>query len=163
MTGTSRPRRRDIQRRWCRRPLSESPAPPNRRSKSLLGEGPESEGWWLVKAGPTALGLAFGFGWTPCIGPVLGAILTLSAVSTTTGGVGLLGAYALGLGVPFLASALFLDRAARLLREARRLGQLLQVAGGLLLIALGIAMITGWLTAFSLWLIDTFPALRAIG
>ncbi|HSC93673.1 MAG TPA: cytochrome c biogenesis CcdA family protein [Burkholderiales bacterium] len=109
------------------------------------------------------LGLAFGFGWTPCIGPVLGAILTLSAVSTTTGGVGLLGAYALGLGVPFLASALFLDRAARLLREVRRLGQLLQVAGGLLLIALGIAMITGWLTAFSFWLIDTFPAFRTIG
>jgi len=110
-----------------------------------------------------ALGLAFGFGWTPCIGPVLGAILTVSAVSTTTGGVGLLGAYALGLGVPFLASALFLDRAAQLLREVRHLGQLLQIAGGLLLVALGIAMITGWLTAFSFWLIDTFPALRTIG
>ncbi|MBI3041748.1 MAG: cytochrome c biogenesis protein CcdA [Betaproteobacteria bacterium] len=109
------------------------------------------------------LGLAFGFGWTPCIGPVLGAILTASAVGTTAGGVGLLGAYALGLGVPFLASALFLDRAARLLREARRLGQTLQLAGGLLMVALGVAMITGWLNVFSFWLIETFPALRAIG
>lgn len=109
------------------------------------------------------LGLAFGFGWTPCIGPVLGAILTASAVGTTAGGVGLLGAYALGLGVPFLASALFLDRAARLLREARRLGQWLQFAGGLMLVALGVAMITGWLSAFSFWLIETFPAFRAVG
>jgi len=109
------------------------------------------------------LGLAFGFGWTPCIGPVLGAILTVSAAGTTASGVGLLGAYALGLGVPFLASALFLDRAARLLREARRLGQLLQFAGGLMLVALGIAMITGWLNTFSFWLIETFPAFRAIG
>ncbi len=109
------------------------------------------------------LGLAFGFGWTPCIGPVLGAILTVSAAGTTAGGVGLLGAYALGLGVPFLASALFLDRAARLLREVRRLGQLLQFGGGLLLVALGVAMITGWLNAFSFWLIETFPALRTIG
>ena len=109
------------------------------------------------------LGLAFGFGWTPCIGPVLGAILTVSATDTTASGVGLLGAYALGLGVPFLASALFLDRAVRLLREVRRLGQLLQFGGGLVLVALGIAMITDRLSAFSFWLIETFPAFRTMG
>jgi len=109
------------------------------------------------------LGLAFGFGWTPCIGPVLGAILTISAAGTTANSVGLLGAYALGLGVPFLVSALFLDRAARLVREARRLGQLLQFVGGLLLVALGIAMITDRLSMFSFWLIETFPVFRAMG
>jgi cytochrome c-type biogenesis protein len=87
----------------------------------------------------------------------------VSAVGTTASGVGLLGAYALGLGVPFLATALFLDRAARLLREARRLGQWLQLAGGLLMVVLGVAMITGWLNAFSFWLIDTFPVFRAMG
>jgi cytochrome c-type biogenesis protein len=109
------------------------------------------------------LGLAFGFGWTPCIGPVLGAILTVSAAGTSGGGVALLGAYALGLGVPFLVAALFLDRAAKVLRHLRRLGQVLQTAGGLVLIAFGIAMIFGYVSMLSLWLLDVFPALGRIG
>lgn len=109
------------------------------------------------------LGLAFGFGWTPCIGPVLGAILTVTAATTSASGVLLLGAYALGLGVPFLATALFLDRAARLLQRARRLGQALQVLGGLVLVALGAAMISGKLNAFGFWLLRTFPFFQRIG
>jgi len=109
------------------------------------------------------IGLAFGFGWTPCIGPVLGAILAVSAVGTTAGGVALLGAYALGLGVPFLVAALFLDRAAPALRKMRRLGVALQLVGGLVLIAFGVAMIMGYVSVVALWMLEAFPALGRIG
>jgi len=109
------------------------------------------------------LGIAFAFGWTPCIGPILGAILAFSAVGTSGGGVGLLSAYSLGLGVPFLLTALFIDRAARVLGGLRGFGAALQIGGGLMLVVLGVAMITGWLTAFANWLLRTFPALGAIG
>jgi len=109
------------------------------------------------------LGLAFAFGWTPCIGPVLGAILAVSAAGAGASGVGLLSAYALGLGVPFLAAALFIDRAARLTGRLRRFGAGLQVVGGLVMVSIGVAMITGRMTALSLWLLETFPALGRIG
>jgi Cytochrome c biogenesis protein len=109
------------------------------------------------------LGAAFAFGWTPCIGPILGAILAVTAVSTGTGGVGLLSAYSLGLGVPFLLTALFIGRATRALRGLRRIGAALQIGGGLVLVALGVAMLTGQLTVLSRWLLDTVPALGTIG
>jgi cytochrome c-type biogenesis protein len=109
------------------------------------------------------LGLAFGFGWTPCIGPVLGAILTVSAAATGGAGMALLGAYALGLGVPFLVAALFLDRAAGALRRLRRLGQVLQLGGGLVMVAFGVAMMLGYVSTFALWLLEVFPALGRIG
>jgi len=109
------------------------------------------------------LGMAFAFGWTPCIGPVLGAILTVSAVSTSAAGVGLLSAYALGLGVPFLITALLVDRAARPLHRMRRLGMGLQIAGGAVMVVIGVLMITGQLTLMSIWLLEQFPALGAIG
>lgn len=108
-------------------------------------------------------GVAFAFGWTPCIGPILGSILAVSAVGTSSEGVALLSAYSLGLGVPFLLTALFIDRAARLLGGLRGFGAALQIGGGLVLVAIGIAMLTGWLTAFANWLLRTYPALGAIG
>jgi len=110
------------------------------------------------------LGLAFGFGWTPCIGPILGAILTVSAVQTSAStGIGLLATYAVGLGVPFLLVALFTRELAGRLKALRRFGAWLQVVAGLILVLMGIAMMTGRLTAFGFWLLETFPALGRIG
>jgi cytochrome c-type biogenesis protein len=110
------------------------------------------------------LGLAFGFGWTPCIGPILGAILTVSAASTTVaGGVIMLAIYSLGLGVPFLLAAVFTGGLVARLRAIRRLGQILQLIAGGIMILMGIAMITGRLSTFAYWLLDTFPALARIG
>jgi cytochrome c-type biogenesis protein len=111
-----------------------------------------------------ALGLGFAFGWTPCIGPVLGAILTTSAVSLTVNqGVVLLIAYSLGLGVPFLATALVTDRLFDRVRTMGRASRYLQVGAGSVMVAMGAAMITGQLSAFSSWLLGTFPVLARIG
>ncbi|MEW5864043.1 MAG: cytochrome c biogenesis protein CcdA [Pseudomonadota bacterium] len=111
-----------------------------------------------------ALGLAFGFGWTPCIGPVLGAILTLSAAQASVGkGMALLAFYAAGLGVPFVVAALFTRELAGRLRALSRTGRTLQVAAGVVLMVMGVAMVTGQLTRFSYWLLRTFPALGSIG
>lgn len=110
------------------------------------------------------LGLAFAFGWTPCIGPVLGAVLTVSAASATVaGGVSLLAIYSLGLGVPFVLAALFTDGLVARLKAIGRLGRVLQILAGGLLVLMGIAMITGQLTAIAYWLLEAFPVLADIG
>lgn len=111
-----------------------------------------------------ALGMAFAFGWSPCIGPILGAILTMSATSTSVAnGIALLGVYSIGLGVPFLLAAAFTDGLVARLRSIGRAGRVLQWVAGGVMIAMGAAMITGYLSAFSFWLLETFPALSAIG
>jgi len=110
------------------------------------------------------IGVAFAFGWTPCIGPVLGAILTTSAVAATVPqGIILLGLYSLGLGLPFLAAAVFTDSLMLRLRGLRRLGRNLQLGAGAVVAGMGIAILTGELTSFSHWLLDTFPILARIG
>jgi cytochrome c-type biogenesis protein len=110
------------------------------------------------------LGLAFAFGWTPCIGPVLGTILTLSATRVTLAqGIVLLSVYSLGLGLPFLAAALFTEGLLRRLRAFARFGRWLQLAAGIVVTLVGIAILTGALPALSYWLLDTFPALARIG
>ncbi|MFE0753407.1 cytochrome c biogenesis CcdA family protein [Inquilinus sp. NPDC058860] len=110
------------------------------------------------------LGLAFAFGWTPCIGPVLGAILMVSAsAATVANGIALLGLYSLGLGVPFLLSALFADQAFVRLRSTRRLGRHLQRGAGAVMVAMGIVMMSGRMTDISVWFLQTFPALARIG
>lgn len=110
------------------------------------------------------LGLAFAFGWTPCIGPVLGTILTASAVSATVAqGTVLLAIYSAGLAIPFLVATFFTAGLARRMRAWGRFGRVIQIGAGGLVVLLGVAMITGQLSAFSYWLLDTFPALARIG
>jgi cytochrome c-type biogenesis protein len=114
--------------------------------------------------GAYLIGLAFAFGWTPCIGPVLGTILTVTAVTATvSNGIVLLGAYSLGLGVPFLLTAAFTGALIKRLQSARKTGRWLQVGAGVGMIAMGVAMITGMLSRMALWLLDTFPAFATMG
>jgi len=110
------------------------------------------------------LGMAFAFGWTPCIGPVLGAILTASATSATVAeGVKLLAIYSLGLGIPFLLVAVFTGGLLARLKSIGRVGRILQILAGSIMVVMGVAIITGQLSTFSFWLLETFPILSTIG
>jgi cytochrome c-type biogenesis protein len=98
---------------------------------------------WLASFG---LGAIFAVGWTPCIGVILGGILTLASTSGTVGQGGiLLLAYTAGLGLPFLAIALVYDRAPALLRPLVRHGRAVSMIGGLLVVGIGVAMLFDWL------------------
>jgi cytochrome c-type biogenesis protein len=110
------------------------------------------------------MGLAFAFGWTPCIGPVLGPILTLAGGRGTVGeGAMLLAAYSAGLGIPFLIAALFSGAFMRFLTRFRvHLGRVEKAMGALLVLA-GIFFITGGVQTVSYWLLETFPALGRLG
>lgn len=114
--------------------------------------------------GAYVLGLAFAFGWTPCIGPQLGAILSLAASEASVArGTILLAVYALGLGVPFLLVAAFLPRLTGTMNWMKRHMERIERAMGLLLWTIGLLMLTGGFSALSFWLLETFPALGALG
>jgi cytochrome c-type biogenesis protein len=114
--------------------------------------------------GAYVLGLAFAFGWTPCIGPQLGAILSIAASEASVArGTLLLGIYAAGLGLPFLLAAMFITRAMGLMNRIKPHMKLVErIMGGLLLLV-GLAMLTGAFSSFSFWLLETFPALATLG
>jgi cytochrome c-type biogenesis protein len=105
--------------------------------------------------GAAALGFTFGLGWTPCIGPTLGAILTLASTSsdaTALHGSILAFFYCLGLGIPFMVAALATEWMAAASTWLRRHSKVIGIIGGVLLMAIGICEITGWWQTFVLWL-----------
>jgi cytochrome c-type biogenesis protein len=110
------------------------------------------------------MGVAFAFGWTPCIGPILAAILAVAGAEDTVGqGALLLAAYAFGLGVPFVVAALAMERFLGFARRFRSQFARLEKAVGALLVITGVMFLTGGLQSVAFWLIETFPALGRLG
>ncbi len=130
----------------------------------LMREGrlpiPRPVGLW----GAYAMGLAFAFGWTPCIGPILAAILSIAAAeATVTKGAGLLAIYSAGLGIPFLIAAFMVEQFSSLLARMKRHLATIERAMGVLMVITGIGFLTGTVTTVSIWLLETFPALQNFG
>lgn len=107
--------------------------------------------------GALALGVAFAAGWSPCIGPVLGTVLTLAAVEADPGAIALLASYALGLGVPFLVAGLLADRAVAWMRRSARYGTWVQRLAGSVVSLVGVLLLTGVHASLSAMLRDLTP------
>ena len=114
--------------------------------------------------GGYVMGLAFAFGWTPCIGPVLAAVLAVAGHEETVWrGAGLLALYSAGLGVPFLLAATALEGFTKLAFKFRRAMPWVERLTGALLVLTGLAFLTGGMADLSYWLIETFPELAKFG
>jgi cytochrome c-type biogenesis protein len=134
------------------------------RISLLMREGrmqmPKPVGLW----GAYAMGLAFAFGWTPCIGPILAAILSIAAAeATVTKGAGLLAVYSAGLGIPFLLAAFMIEQFSSLFARMKRHLSKVEHAMGILMVITGIGFLTGSVSSISIWLLETFPALQNFG
>ncbi len=114
--------------------------------------------------GAYVLGLAFAFGWTPCIGPILGTILSLAAQEgSVQRGTIMLAFYAIGLGIPFILAAVFMNRFVKTMDKLKKHMQLIEYLMGGLLVVIGVLLLTGLFTEMSYWLLETFPSLGLIG
>ena len=134
------------------------------RIRLLMREGrlpiPKPVGLW----GAYVMGLAFAFGWTPCIGPILAAILSIAAAEATVAkGAGLLAVYSAGLGIPFLVAAFMVEQFSSVFARMKRHLASVERAMGVLMIVTGIAFLTGAVSNVSIWLLDTFPSLQSFG
>ena len=130
----------------------------------LMREGrlpiPKPVGRW----GAYAMGLAFAFGWTPCIGPILAAILSMAAAEATVAkGAGMLAVYSAGLGIPFLAAAFTIEQFSSLFARMKRHLASVERTMGVLMVITGIGFLTGSVSAISVWLLEAFPALQKFG
>jgi cytochrome c-type biogenesis protein len=114
--------------------------------------------------GAYAMGLAFAFGWTPCIGPVLAAILAVAGSEASLArGAALLAAYSAGLGIPFILAALAMNPFVALLKRMRSRFGYVEKGMGVLLVLSGIAFLGGWASTASSWLLEAFPLLGRLG
>ncbi len=114
--------------------------------------------------GAYVIGLAFGFGWTPCIGPILGTILALAASDNSlTHGVGLLAVYALGLGIPFLLAAFAINPFLKFMRGFRRYFKAMEISTGIVIFGTGLLIFTGQFQILAYWFLELFPGLANLG
>src|ERR687890_1827925 len=121
---------------------------------------PRPVGLW----GAYVMGLAFAFGWTPCIGPILAAILAVAGSETSVArGALLLAVYSAGLGIPFILAAFAMPPFVGLLKRMRSRFAVVEKTMGALLVLTGIAFLSGWMTTASFWILETFPALGRLG
>lgn len=114
--------------------------------------------------GSAVIGVAFGFGWTPCIGPILGTILIIAAQQNSLAeGAGLLVAYSAGLGVPFILTALLFNYLIGTFGFIKRHFHAVEIISGGLLMLVGVLMFFDLLGKLSVWLLELFPALQNVG
>ena len=113
---------------------------------------------------PVLVGAAFGFGWTPCIGPVLGSILTLAAVESSIGkGILLLSFYSLGLAIPFILSGYGISKFLAFSKNFRKNIKIVSVTGGVILLITGILILTNKLQALGYFILEAIPILGNLG
>ena len=113
---------------------------------------------------PVIVGAAFGFGWTPCIGPILGSVLVMAATEENINkGMLLLSFYSLGLAIPFIISGVLIDKFLFFSKSFRKYMSIVSKVGGIILLLTGIAIITGQLQVFGFFLLELFPFLNNIG
>ena len=130
----------------------------------IAGSGEGERSYLMQFASPYLLGLAFAFGWTPCIGPILATILTIAAAQESlAAGASLLTVYSLGLGIPFLAAAFAVRGFLSFASKFRRHMQKVEIAAGVLLAVTGLMMLTGNFERIAIFLIETFPVLATLG